>query len=100
MSQSTQYPPGPAYKMPGKLVSEFIGDPIKMLTKVAQQYGDISYFKLGREHVYLINNPDLIEKILIHDHRNFKKGKRLQIAKGLLGEGLVTSEGEFHNRQR
>jgi hypothetical protein len=49
MSQSTQYPPGPAYKMPGKLVREFIGDPIKMLTKVAQQYGDISYFKLGRE---------------------------------------------------
>ena len=100
MSQSTQYPPGPEYKMPGKLVNEFIGDPIKMLTKVAQQYGDISFFKLGREHVYLINNPDLIEKILIYDHRNFKKGKRLQIAKGLLGEGLVTSEGEFHNRQR
>lgn len=100
MSQMTQYPPGPSYKMPGKLVREFIGDPIKTLTKIAQQYGEISYFKLGREHVYLINNPDLIEKILIYDHRNFKKGKRLQIAKGLLGEGLVTSEGEFHNRQR
>jgi hypothetical protein len=37
----------------------------------------ISYFKLGREHVYLINNPDYIEKILIYDHHNFKKGKRL-----------------------
>ena len=100
MSHPTQYPPGPTNKMPGKLVREFIGDPIKMLTKVAQQYGEISYFKLGREHVYLINNPDLIEKILIHDHRNFKKGKRLQIAKRLLGEGLVTSEGELYNRQR
>lgn len=100
MSQITQYPPGPSYKIPGKLVHEFISDPIKTLTKIAQQYGDISYFKLGREHVYLINNPDMIEKILIYDHRNFKKGKRLQLAKGLLGEGLVTSEGEFHNRQR
>jgi cytochrome P450 len=86
--------------MPGKLVREFISDPIKTLTRIAHRYGDISYFKLGREHVYLINNPDFIEKILIYDHRNFKKGKRLQIAKGLLGEGLVTSEGEFHNRQR
>lgn len=100
MSQITQYPPGPSYKIPGKLIHEFISDPIKTLTKIAQQYGDISYFKLGREHVYLINNPDMIEKILIYDHRNFKKGKRLQLAKGLLGEGLVTSEGEFHNRQR
>jgi cytochrome P450 len=50
--------------------------------------------------VYLINNPDYIEKVLIYDHRNFKKGKRLQIAKNILGEGLVTSEGDFHNRQR
>ena len=39
-------------------------------------------------------------KALIYDHRNFKKGKRLQAAKALLGEGLVTSEGDFHNRQR
>jgi cytochrome P450 len=50
--------------------------------------------------VYLINNPDYIEKVLIYDHRNFKKGPRLQAAKALLGEGLVTSEGDFHNRQR
>ena len=61
---------------------------------------DISYFKLGREHVYLINNPDYIEKVLIYDHRNFKKGKRLQTAKAVLGEGLVTSEGDLHKRQR
>jgi cytochrome P450 len=39
-------------------------------------------------------------KALIYDHRNFKKGKRLQAAKALLGEGLVTSEGDFHNHQR
>ena len=39
-------------------------------------------------------------KVLMYDHRNFKKGKRLQATKALLGEGLVTSEGDFHNRQR
>ena len=36
----------------------------------------------------------------MYDHRNFTKGKRLQLAKALLGEGLVTSEGDIHNRQR
>jgi cytochrome P450 len=97
----TKFPPGPNYKMPGKLIRDFIRDPIKTLSTISQKYGDISYFKLGpKGHVYLINNPDYIEKILIYDHRNFKKGKRLQIAKSLLGEGLVTSEGDFHNRQR
>jgi cytochrome P450 len=96
-----KYPPGPTPKIPGKLIRQFIRDPIKTLLTISQTYGDIAYFKLGsKQHVYLINNPDYIEKILIYDHRNFKKGKRLQIAKSLLGEGLVTSEGDFHNRQR
>jgi cytochrome P450 len=48
----------------------------------------------------LINSPDYIEKVLVYDHRNFTNGKRLQFAKALLGEGLVTSEGDLHNRQR
>src|SRR5919199_2971082 len=101
MSTINKYPHGPTYKMPSKLLRQFIHDPINTLTNIAEKYGDISYFKLGRQqHVYLINNPDYIEKVLIYDHRNFKKGKRLQTAKAILGEGLVTSEGEFHNSQR
>jgi cytochrome P450 len=100
MDKVTKFPPGPTYKMPGKLLRQFIHDPINTLSNIAREYGDISYFKLGREHVYLINNPDYIEKVLIYDHRNFKKGKRLQTAKAVLGEGLVTSEGDLHNRQR
>src|SRR5918992_385626 len=99
MSLVTKFPPGPKPKVPGKLLRQFIRDPINTLTKIAREYGDISYFRLGSEHAYLINNPDYIEKVLIYDHRNFKKGKRLQAAKALLGEGLVTSEGDFHNRQ-
>jgi len=81
-------------------VREFLHDPIKTLQSISRKYGDISHFKLGRQHVYLINNPDYIEKVLVYDHRNFTKGKRLQLAKALLGEGLVTSEGDLHNRQR
>jgi cytochrome P450 len=100
-SDIIKYPPGPTYKMPDKLIRQFVDDPIKTLTTIAQKYGDISHFKLGpKQHVYLINNPDYIEKVLIYDHRNFKKGKRLQTAKAVLGEGLVTSEGDFHDRQR
>jgi cytochrome P450 len=101
LATTIEYPPGPSYKMrPVKLVREFLHDPIKTLQRIAYKYGDISYFKLGRQHVYLINNPDYIEKVLVYDHRNFTKGKRFQLAKALLGEGLVTSEGDLHSRQR
>ena len=88
-----EYPPG--HLRPFKLAREFLHDPIKSLKSISSKYGDISYFKLGWQHVYLINKPDYIEKVLVYDHGNFKKGKRLQIPKALLGEGLVTSEGDI-----
>ena len=100
-SEITKYPPGPKYKMPGKLIRQFIHDPIETVSTISQKYGEIAYFKLGpKQHVYLINNPDYIEKVLIFDHKTFRKGKRLELAKALLGEGLITSEGDFHDHQR
>ena len=75
-------------------------NPIKTLMDIAHIYGDICHFKFGRQHIYLLNNPDYIEQILIRDHKNFIKSRGLQVSKRLLGEGLVTSEGEYHDRQR
>jgi cytochrome P450 len=97
---SIEFPPGPSSHIPGKIVRSVLKDPIGTLSKIANQYGDLSHFNIGRLHVYLINNPDYIETILIYDHSNFTKGPRLQSAKRVLGEGLVTSEGEFHKSQR
>ena len=42
-----KYPPGPIPKIPGKLIRQFIRDPIKTLLTISQTYGDISYIKLG-----------------------------------------------------
>ena len=47
-----------------------------------------------------MNNPDYIEEVLIKNLKYFIKSKGLQVSKRLLGEGLVTSEGEYHDRQR
>src|SRR6476660_10592587 len=67
---------------------------------ITNKYGDITHFKFGRQHVYLLNNPQFIEDVLVKNHKNFIKSKGLQVSKRLLGEGLVTSEGEYHDRQR
>ena len=77
-----------------------MNNPIATLMSAASTYGEISHFKFGRRHVYLVNDPDIIERILVRDHRNFIKSRGLQASKRLLGEGLVTSEGEYHDRQR
>jgi cytochrome P450 len=50
--------------------------------------------------MYLLNRPDFIQDVLVNGHRSFIKSRILQRAKRLLGEGLLTSEGDFHLRQR
>jgi cytochrome P450 len=97
---SIGYPPGPHSILPNKLLRGFMHDPIKTLMDIARTYGDICHFKFGRQHIYLLNNPDYIEDVLIRNYKNFIKSRGLQVSKRLLGEGLVTSEGEFHDRQR
>src|ERR671938_1585950 len=100
LSSSMEYPPGPHSILPEKLLREFMNDPIKTLMNIAHTYGNIAHFKLGRRHVYLINEPSYIEDVLIRNHKNFIKSRGLQVSKRLLGEGLLTSEGEYHDRQR
>src|SRR5688572_25365656 len=93
-------PPGPSPVIPGVNFLALRRDPIKFLTGLADRYGDLVGFKLGPQPVVLVNNPDYIRDILVTNNRNFMKGEGLQRAKRLLGEGLLTSEGEFHLRQR
>jgi len=76
------------------------GDPAEFFTELARVYGDVAHVGVGPEDVYLVSDPELIRDVFVTHGRRFKKGRGLQAAKLLLGEGLLTSEGEFHLRQR
>ncbi len=78
----------------------FRRDPLKFLTRIAREHGDIVHFRMGPQHVLMLNHPDLIKDALVTRADHFHKGRALQRAKRLLGEGLLTSEGEHHRRQR
>jgi cytochrome P450 len=96
----TTRPPGP--KNPpiiGNLYN-FRSDPLGFLSKAAREYGDLVYFKVARQHMYLVDHPDYVREILVAHQGNFIKSRALQRAKILLGEGLLTSEGQHHLRQR
>jgi len=93
-------PPGPKRKPLVGHLMEFRRDPIKFLMNSAHDYGDIAYLKFGPQGIYLFNNPDYIKDVLVTNNRNFVKSRGLEMAKKFLGEGLLTSEGEFHRRQR
>ena len=75
-------------------------DPINYLSGLARDYGDMVRFRvLGRE-TYLLNHPEYIKEVLVKRQNLFTKTPTLQRAKRFFGEGLLTSEGEFHTRQR
>jgi cytochrome P450 len=78
----------------------FRRDPIAFMSQLARDYGDIVMYRLGPERAFLLNHPDHIREVLVTQQRNFTKGRGLQWAKYLLGEGLLTSEGDVHRRQR
>jgi cytochrome P450 len=75
-------------------------DPLAFFTNLARTYGDIVAYRLGGERLLFVNQPQHIKDVLVTHNRNFTKGRALQRTKRLLGEGLLTSEGATHLRQR
>ncbi len=100
MTTERRLPPGPRSNVPGGLAYRFWRDPVRALVDIANEYGDVSRFEFGPYDQVLLNDPELIQQVLVTDQRSFMKGRALQVAKRVLGEGLLTSEGELHLRQR
>jgi cytochrome P450 len=97
---TVSYPPGPKGKLFGGNFAAFRRDALAYLQKAAAEHGDIVHLKFGPQDVFFLNHPDYIKDVLVTHHQSFMKGRALQRAKRLLGEGLLTSEGDFHRRQR
>ena len=94
-------PPGPRNARPFLgVLPHFRKDPTGYLQSVAREHGDLAYMRLGPQHAYVVSRPEWIRDILVTHQSNFVKSRILERAKVLLGEGLLTSEGDFHTRQR
>src|SRR5207248_4656771 len=74
-------------------------DPIGFLANLAAR-GDIVPFSLGKQGAFLLNHPAHIEDVLIARHEAFAKGPAFERARRLLGNGLLTAEGDLHRRRR
>jgi cytochrome P450 len=93
-------PPGPK---PHFLIGNLAllgSSPLTTIRQWAEQYGDMFYYRAGWLHVYYFNHPDLVEYVLVRNPHNFVKGPVFRKAGLILGEGLITSDGEHWRRQR
>ena len=66
------------------------------------QFGDIYRVFAPARGVfnYVIHHPDDVKRVLLSNHRNYTKGLGMDQVKILLGNGIMTSEGDFWRRQR
>jgi cytochrome P450 len=97
-----RYPPGLSLNLLFYLRRRFFkpSNPILLFEHLAATYGRIAHYKLGWQHIVFINHPDFIREILVNHPQEMIKERTQRRMKILLGEGLITSEGAFHMRQR
>lgn len=101
MSGPYKFPPGLQHNLLFYMFNRFRpGDPIAFFQHLADTYGPIAHYRLGPENIVFINDPELIREVLITQQTNFVKERTQDRMKILVGEGLITSSGEYHLRQR
>jgi len=94
------WPPGPR-RTPRAVLPLALGrEPLSYLRELARTYGDVAHITAAGEHIVVLSHPQLVKDVLITHQRNFRKGRGLERARKLLGNGLLTNEGEDHLRQR
>ena len=93
-------PAGPRNLIPFQALLQFRRRGPEYLQGLTREYGAVTFFHLGKQDVYFVNDPELIKDVLVTSQSRFIKSRMLQRAKVLLGEGLLTSEGSHHLRQR
>lgn len=98
-SRSTRRPPGPRAQYPLQFVVDLARNKAGLFSSMAR-HGDVTEIRIALQRVVLLNHPDDIKTLLVTNQRNFVKGRGLETTKVFLGEGLLTSEGDFHLRQR
>ena len=84
-------------------LSQMIANPFRALCDWQRDYGDLVSFRLATRQFYLFGHPKLIEQALIKQSDVFVKIYNPEKPTGLalvLGQGLVTSQGDLWQRQR
>lgn len=75
-------------------------DILGLLTSARNDFGDVVELKFGMYRYVVLNDVDAIHHVLVSNHKNYVKSETYEGLKLILGQGLLTSEGDFWRRQR
>ncbi|AWI32828.1 cytochrome P450 [Streptomyces tirandamycinicus] len=93
------HPPGPpVWALPG-LLRKLAVDRLGMMRDAAG-LSDAVRVSMGPKKLYILNRPDYAKHVLADHAANYHKGMGLVESRRVLGDGLLTSEGELWRAQR
>ncbi len=75
-------------------------DTFGTIRQFINKYGDIFSLSLPLNKVVIVSNPEYARYVLLDNNKNYRKSLAYDILKMLLGNGLLTSEGDFWKKQR
>jgi len=93
-------PPGPKGSPLAGSIRSFGSTLLDFLRDTAKEYGPLASFRVGPKRIFLASDPDLIDQVLVRDAKHYIKHFGARAFKPVLGNGLVTSEGAYWQRQR
>ncbi len=101
LSRAKSWPDGPGLWTRFLNGSLFSVDSPAFYKQNAERYGDlVSFLTPNGFRQFQFNHPDLIAEMLVRDAGHHLRGVVLERARGILGDGLLTSEEPLHLRQR
>ncbi len=94
--------PGPRGNVLVGVLPALKRDALKLLSSLAREYGGVVRFRVGPAMTFhLVTDPAGVQQILVDNNRNYGKQTRgFEKLRLVLGQGLLTSEGDFWRRQR
>lgn len=100
MPRSPNFPPGPRGQPLLGSLPAMNRDILAFFRDAVAGYGDVVGFSGLRMPFCLLAHPDYIEQVLVRDNDRFVKSFDYRVLSFVLGQGLLTSEGDVWRTQR
>jgi cytochrome P450 len=73
---------------------------LEFLERTARRYGPVAGFYIGGRPIYVIDDAELIEEVLVTSQHRYVRDTGALLVRELVGDALVSSEDPAHVRRR
>ena len=100
-NKDMRHPPGPRGRDAlGFFGGGSVGSMLNFLEGTARQYGPLSSFRVLHKRIYLIDDADLVQQVLVARQHEFVRDTGATLLRELVGDGVLTREEPLHRERR